>query len=541
MKTQSALINPVKLPDDLNEAERHFVQCMAAGKPCIFGETRPKPDDKNAPVLRADVIHFFAHGGSANHPLRGNLIHLQGAWVDGDLRLLFANIPYVLGFFGCHLPNTVRLTGAKCLGLYMDGSYLAEDLWADGIQIESNLSLQGCCAKGAIRIIGAKIGGNLYCNGGEFHGEHERSIFADRIQVGVHVLLNEGFSAENAVQLRGADIGGMLNCDGGSFNFSKYAIVADDVRVKDDVAMMDGFSAASGVYLPGAEIGGDLHCYKGNFNGGLDVERAKIKKSIVWREVRGGGIVNLAFASVNALEDDESRQKFKFYLDKCSYARFGDADISSRIAWLDNRPDGAIFSSQPFEQAAAVLFDMGDSNGAREVLLEKERRITVQGGLPTLQKIGRKYWDVLTGYGYKLHRAILLTAMIIVMGTGLFSYADHACQMVPHQTLIATKPEYVKQTVGKCTDDNRPTKVVERLYPAYPRFYAFAYSLDIFMPFFALHQEPNWYPQPQTRGIVGLTITGWYWAQIIYGWAITTLIALTISGALRPRQSSGKE
>ena len=96
----------------------------------------------------------------------------------------------------------------------------------------------------------------------------------------------------------------------------------------------------------------------------------------------------------------------------------------------------------------------------------------------------------------------------------------------------------------------RPTEIVECLFPEYPRFNSLSFSADVFIPVFALHQEPYWYPQPGTsantfweivcRYIVRGALLAWYWFEIIAGWVLTSLFVLTFTGILRKRQEQAE-
>ena len=628
MKTQSALINPVKLPDNLNEAERHFVQCMATGMPCMFSTTRPKPDDKNAPVIRAGVIGFFVWGGNEENPILGNRIYLQGAQVREVLDLEYCLSPYMLVMAYCHLNNEVKMAHAGVRYLSFAGSRLANGLAGTGVQITSDLVMDdGFSSDRAVVLLDANIGGGMFCNGGTFTKttfntktkEVEISaLAADRIKVGANVVLTDGFLAKGGARFLGAEIGGYFTCNGGKFfkNEEGVSLAADEIKIEShlmtgkgfcadgtvlfpgadirgeaycdegefggavhfdganigrdllfrgsqfkndegeslifdtakvggNVSMSDGFSAAGVVSFVSADIGRALFCNGGTFNDGLVAQGAKIKDALIFNKVKGSGTVNLSFASVDVLIDDkESRNNFAFNLTGFSYSHFyKPADAKSRIGWLTRRPDGMPFSPQPFEQAAKVLFATGHNHDAREVLLAKDRLLTKHGKLPLWHKyFWRPLWHAFAGYGYRLLWTLVWSVMFIAVGRALFDFADYSCRIAPHQPVAVLNKKYEPMRPGEgCTDARRPTNVMAREYPDYPRFDALAFSLDVFIPVFALHQESHWYPQQQ-KGDTNFFLRWlrlWYWIQIGAGWILTSLLVLTITGLLRPRQSSG--
>ena len=617
MKTQSALINPVKLPDDLNEAERHFVKCMAMGKPCIFGTTRPKPDNKSAPVIRAGVIGFFVWGGSEENPILGNRIYLQGAQVRGALDLDYRLSPYMLVMAFCHFNGEIKMAHSGFRYLNLSGSHLTNGLTGTGIQIASDLVMaDGFYSDRAVVLLDANIGGGISCNRCVFtQDERDAALIADRAKVGGNVSLVDNFSAKGCVRFLGANIGGYFACDNGKFFKSKegWALAADGIKIENELFMGNGFWAEGLVRFPGAringgvdgskgefggmvsfegakiggdlsfegsvfrnnnglalsadtikvggnvhlhgkffsagevrflsaDIGGSLSCLGGTFQQGFTAGGAKIKDRVIWRETKGAGIVNFADASAGIFSDDKCREAFDFILRGFTYSQFHDpADVKSRIAWLKQRPAVAPFSPQPFEQAAKVLFAAGHNIDARKVLLEKEKLLTERENMSGALRFLRRWWDRFAGYGYQLWKTLAWSVGVIIAGAVVFDFADDACHIVPSQPAVVVSEKYMNAQTHKCAVEGEPTKATVRLFPEYSEFQPLAYSVDVFFPFFALHQEPYWEPKPggETNEIVLYALRFLFWLEVALGWLLTSLAVLSITGLLRPRQSSG--
>ena len=508
------VLNPVdlRLLSPLLPAEREFARCLAEGKPCIVGNGElPKEEIEsgdNANVVRGEVVRFFAYGGdSGKRPIRGTVIALRGAWILGMLDLLHANIPYALDLNCCRFVAPVIMLHAGCGALYLNGSYLAKGLTADGIATKGGVNLRdGFSAEGEVRLPGANVGGSLFCGGGRFHNPKGYALIADRLTTKGAVNLCDDFSAEGEVRLLGANVGGSLSCVGGRFHNPK------------------GYA--------------------------LNVEGAIVHSGFIWRETSGGGSVALGHAKVGFFADDaDSWKPFEVVLDGFTYNSFaGPVDAQSRLDWLGNRPQGMRFSPLPYEQAAKVLFGMGHANDAREILLEKERLQTKDERTPWHHKIGRRLWDVFAGYGYRLRRTACWMAGFVLVGAFLFNFANDNGRMVPHQPVVLANAEYREATNSpcaefKCPPEKRPTELAKRLFPDYPEFNALVYSADVFIPFFALHQEPYWYPKPREMDgwFFRWFMPFWYWLEIGAGWVLTSLFLLSITGLLRPRQSSGEK
>ena len=473
-------------------------------------------DDANgvwANFVRAEVIRFFAYGGDKDNPVLGSFIRLQGAWISGDLDLTHADIPYALVFHSCHFDGAVQMRHVKCAELDLQGSRLKKGLAGDPLVVDGS------------------------------------------------VQLSEGFVADEAVVIVGSRIGGDLNCSGGKF------------------------------------------C------GGLNANRSKIG-ALVWKNVGGHGYVELRAALAEVLNDDLKSWKppFKVDLNGFAYGQFIDsenANAKSRIEWLASMP----FSPQPYEQVAKVLFGMGHDADARAVLLEKERLQTADNRTPFWRKIGRRLWDEFAGYGYRLRRTVGWTLATIAIGCGVFSHANDVGDIVPHQPAILASAEYQQAR----EDGFSEAEAALKEFPEHPEFNPLVFSADVFIPLFALHQEPFWYPTSGSKDVaawltgdlakwldengpaVGLVVGAiimafwflvaldewsrrrsrpfwldegirlglffacrapfvlgvyvlalvsprhWYWIEIGAGWVLTSLLLLSVTGVLRPRQSSGEK
>ena len=146
-------------------------------------------------------------------------------------------------------------------------------LAADGLQVGQDMYLSGgftatgSGGDGAVRLLGAHIGGQLNCAGAELRNDSGPALAADRLQVGQAMFLRGGFTATGsgglgAVRLLGAHIGGSLDCDGAELrNDSGPALAADGLQVGQDMYLRGGFTATGSggvgaVRLLGAHIGG---------------------------------------------------------------------------------------------------------------------------------------------------------------------------------------------------------------------------------------------------------------------------------------------
>ena len=440
---------------------------------------------------------------------------------------------------------------------------------ADGAKIDGNVFMANeFIATGDVRLISVQIGGHLDCSKGRFHATEQAALLADGICVGSNVWLHKGFTAIGSVRFIGANIGGDLHCDNAKIIATQgHSLDADKLTTGGDVLLDKGFWSVGTVRLISAQIGGDFACVEGRFNTGIQLreslilDKANIKGVLYWRNLHpeSNGIVTFTSARVSAISDSpESWNFFTWRLNGFVYDAFsGDEtpiDASSRLVWLGNRPSGVRFSSQPYEQVAKILRAMGKDIDAWDIEREKreleraERKNNNAFKIPPWRRLWGRGVDALTDFVYRPWKTVMWAAIIICASAFLFNFADKSGRMAPHQPIVVTDWDYQMEAFPQCVEfqcpsERRPTKVVLRLFPDYPEFNALVYSADVFIPFFALHQESYWYPNPSDadREILFRTLLLWYWLEIIAGWILTSLFLLSATGLLRPRQSSGEK
>ena len=367
-------------------------------------------------------------------------------------------------------------------------------LYADGAHMRSRVLMRRAFVAGEVRLVGAYINGELDCSSGRFHNPGQEAISADRVHVGGTVSLREEFSARGEVRFPHARIGA-LECNGKFENPRDRALNASDMEVRVEVALHAQFQGE--VRLVGTHIGRAL-IVTGTLNnpGGiaLNAERTEVKKALRWLPKSGGGTVRFDFAKIGTLNDAiEAWESFdKIVLSGFTYDQFvKSTDAESRLHWLAKRSDKMQFSPQPYEQAATVLFRMGYAHDARKILLEKERLQTKCEQTNWLRKVGRRLWDVFAGYGYRLRYTAVWMAAFIAVGMVIFDFANCHRRIVPAQVIVQADSAY-KHAVK--SHDARPTDVAPDFFPGYAEFTPLAYSLDVFIPFFILQQEPAWFP-----------------------------------------------
>jgi hypothetical protein len=154
-----------------------------------------------------------------------------------------------LSLSGCRVP---ALVGD---GLRVDGALLLRDsFWATGGG-----------TLGAVRLLGARIGGVMDLSNAQLIGQDWPPLIADGLQVEGDLILSScratGRSKFGVVRLPGARIGGRLDLAGAQLtNEDGATLIGDGLQVEGDLILRScratGRSKFGAVQLPGARIGG---------------------------------------------------------------------------------------------------------------------------------------------------------------------------------------------------------------------------------------------------------------------------------------------
>jgi len=463
-------------------------------------------------------------------------VQIQGAVIDGDLDLEGCTLDCDLSLVDCQLNGSIMLRRASARTIQLDGSH-CRDIEADGLEVSGDVWLRkGFTAAGIVRLLGAKITGDLDCSGGRFQARDESALLCDGIKVDGAVFLRNDFVAAGLVRLPGAQIGQSLECDNGRFegcHDDGHALLCSLAKISGDVYMRGAFFTCGTVNLVGALVGRDVACNGGTFGAALvknvdavdpqnvepkDIALRLSRATIVgtlWLNYRTGsatfhGGTDLSGAKIGRIVDSVTKDtKIRkpnplpagagaspafLQLDGLTYDRFGDpTDVSARgrIAFLDlQEPNdlGKAFKPQPWEQVIKVLRDMGHYNEARNVAIEKQERLREAGRIS-----GPPIWHILYGrlsaYGYRPSYLILWALVISAVCAALFAVgARYGGVMMPTDRRILDEvkdPACRPELGGNWT-------TCPALVGRYPAFHSIAYSIDQILPVISTQQSKDW-------------------------------------------------
>jgi len=441
----------------------------------------------------------------------------DGLHVDGDVLLGDGFTATGQGDYGA-----VRLLGAHIRGqLNFNGARLTNDagpaLIGDGLHVDGDVFGGGFIATGhgelgAVRLPGAHIIGQLNLNGAELTNQAGPALIGDGLHVDGGLVLAEGLIAtghyeRGAMRLPGAHIGGQLNLDGATLiNQSGPALIGDHLTV-DGGVFLDGFTATGSgedgvVRLPDTHITGQLNLDRAELTNPagpaligdhLLVDSDMFAEGFIATGHCQDGAVRLADAHISGqlnlshakltnpagpvldLEDATAKHLFLPAQVICPHGaatRTSCAASAHRLTlsglaytslhavdwreWLhlilyhtrDYRP-------QPYQQLAAALRTSGHESTAREVLIAQQRDLYQRGELGgPLTRSAHWLWGTLAGYGYRSGRAVLALILVLMSAAGLGVAAGHT-SLGPGR--------YVTAHTSQAHDPHSPCSLVEQV------------------------------------------------------------------------------
>jgi hypothetical protein len=282
---------------------------------------------------------------------------------------------------GFEAQGEVKLVGAKIGGQLSctGGKFLAQDkaLNCNGISVRADVFLsEGFAAQGEVNLVGAKIGGQLDCDRGKFLAAI-MALNCNGISVGASVFLRNEFEAHGKVNLVRAKIDGQMACNRGKFLAEGIALHCDATIVGADVFLQDEFEARGRINLNRAEIAGNLVLSSATLTTGLDAQGMRVRAQFVWADIEGDGIeVDLIDAKVGTLVDSPGSWTSvkRLRLSSFRYDRIeSKMDVQERLDWL-TKHDASVrpFTPQPYVQLANVLRRQGMISAVNTVMIKRE-------------------------------------------------------------------------------------------------------------------------------------------------------------------------
>ncbi|GAA3464400.1 hypothetical protein GCM10018963_64130 [Saccharothrix longispora] len=357
-------------------------------------------------------------------------VHADGLRGDGSLILRGATVR------GSGEGGALRLLGARIGGqLDCTQAEIVNDtgpaLAADGLHVDSDLFLRGATVRGsggngAVRLLGARISGQFACAGAEVVNDTGPALHADGLHVGSTLYLSgatmRGSGERGAVRLLGAHISGALTCEQAQIvNDTGAVLHADGLEVDGDLflrgATVRGSGETGAVRLPGAHIRGQFNCADMRVSNpsGLLLDLGKAR-------VDGAVLVPARVVCPAAGGDGECGHPGRVDLGDFAFTALRDVDWRQWLHLVAHHTTS--YRPQPFQQLAAIERAAGHDGNARQVLIAQQndlrRRAPAALGGRSARAV-HTLWGRLAGYGYRT-RTLALALLLALTAAGAAGY-----------------------------------------------------------------------------------------------------------------------
>jgi hypothetical protein len=296
--------------------------------------------------------------------------------------------------------------------------YLTEKFCANGYGVH-----------GTVRLRSARIGGRLYCKDAELTNPDGPALHAARVQVDSSMQLTNltatGHCSDGAVRLYGARIGGNLYFTGAQLcNKLGPAMNGDMLRVGEVAFFHRSFRAVghgehATIRLVGANIGRGLQfggCAVHNVDGpALDLRLVSVNVLMFSSQ---------AFSQLNEENSGQQPSDRRLLLDGLTYTTIPPKPDLDQ--WLGCLHHSTPYASQPYQQLASVHRAAGEEANARRILIAQQDDLGERGHLGgQWAKARHRLLGLTIGYGYRTWRAFVGLAVVLILAMGLGLLAGH--------------------------------------------------------------------------------------------------------------------
>jgi hypothetical protein len=397
------------------------------------------------PGDRALVLSYTTIGGK---------LECGGLIVEGETRAIRCKVAAQLGMGGA------RLDGAAGVALFAGGMEVGGGAFFTA----------GFRAHGEFRLIGAQLGANLTIGDATFENPDGVAVNLQRVSVGS--VNGDDLTCKGQLSMIGARVSGDVSLARAVLETNDGSPALDAERAQIDGTLVLWKARALGEVnlrsirlgerlvlaeaelrqtrgtacrLSRAHVASDIFCDRLSVDGQLRLAGATVGGAITLKDSRLAsqgspalsaenlrvqelhfrpaapvdGVVDLSDATIAMLRDDPASWPDELYLDGFTYEKLDPLlPASQRLGWLARDPRGG---PQPYEQLAAHYNAIGQPAQARKVLYARER-IQHQGRSAAARAWG-VVQDITVGYGYRPRRALGWLALLLVIGSVVFSVA----------------------------------------------------------------------------------------------------------------------
>ncbi|MEU0876972.1 hypothetical protein ABZ345_00120 [Lentzea sp. NPDC005914] len=448
----------------MSELENALVSKAMRGDKLICPRMSPdslRRTTSHAHVIHADLILDLLLGRLGHH-LHPRGIGIRYAHIVSDAPIDMRSMTFPVGIHlkYCVFDSPVIAHDVEVPWLCFDDCEMPY-FHADRIRVEGSLFLRGLRTTGAhrfgsVRLLGAKINGNLEADGTTLHNTAGAAIHAEGIHIGRSLFFRNSDAVVNcdtgAVQLVNATIGGDVRCDnthirnnGGPVLNAETAHVSGSVLLCRNFVAEGSSSKIATINLVAANIQSRLDFGSGHKLVGLSHHAPSPEDPGKPAKVLNSGqglAIDLRCASATRLclppdaicdgrakNCDDGR---RFQLAGLRYSTLS-SECSAYEPWLHLLDQHThLYEAEPYHQLATVMQAAGHERDARRVLIRQQAR-RYQAYKPKWWPARAWHWvkHVVIGYGYKPWGALIGLGLVFVLALAL-SWFSHRHSLIEH-------------------------------------------------------------------------------------------------------------
>jgi hypothetical protein len=444
-------------------------------------------------TVRASVLAQLLLGGCEARAGFVPAVRLRGARITGQLDISGGRVECELGLEKCVLTEAPKFANAQTRQVrFADCELPGFD--GGGLRCDGYLSMSGSTITGLLKLNRAQLLGGFRLNHTKISNPDpdDWAVFTGGLIVEAGAFIRHA-EITGGVRLVGARMNSGLFMEGTVLrNPGGIALDAENIIVADAMECSQGFTAEGTVNLRSARINGTLSFSRGVLRGAgnlaLQGSNMNVDELILWTEGRIEGPVSLSHSRIGVILDSAQSWPTELWLNGAIYDSLRGPAPKERLDWVDRDKR---FYLQPYEQLADWYRRNGHDDLARKAQLAKMR--ARRGVLKPAGRIPGLLLDWTVGYGYQPWRAALWFALLLTVGTTVFS-------LVP--------PHTIKQPGEQ------------------PHYNAFVYTLDLLVPVTMFGQRDAWDPTGWTQWLA--------YSLIVTGWMLATALIAGVTRVLRP-------
>ncbi|MFI6098158.1 hypothetical protein ACIA8G_21570 [Lentzea sp. NPDC051213] len=414
---------------------------------------------------------------------------------------------HVGGQFGC---DRTEITNHSGPALVADGLHVDKDLFI----LRTRADAAG--EDGAIRISGAHVGGQLGCDRTEITNHSGPALVADGLHVDKDLFLRQirarGMGKRGVVRLIGAHVGGYLACDDAEItNDCGPALYADRLQVEGNLSLQrmhaNGTGALGTIRLLNARIGGQFNC------DGTNVQNP----SGIALTVQGAGVgAEVVLPATVICPEPRSCSSYAHTrhidLDGFTFRALGHVNWTQWLHLVRHHTQD--YRPQPYQQLAAAERSAGHDGNARRILIDQQDDLRNRAP----RDLGNRFfqlahclWGRLTGYGYRARRTAL-ALLLALAAAGTVGYVAGQVDTRPgHHAAERAAPPGIPTTAGAACS------TVELV----------GLGLDRGLPLGPTGLRGSCAPDTTTRRGQGFAIVIWIIQAIVWALAVLALAGYT--------------